>query len=114
MTRQSSNSEESTHDVSLCVVIPTYRRPFGLDRLLAALEPQVTGRPDRQVVVVNDGSHDDAYAKVVERFQPMIDYVALPRNRGGGAARNVGARKVTGGYLVFTDDDCIPPSHWLD
>ena len=89
MTRQSSNSEESTHDVSLCVVIPTYRRAARLDRLLTALEPQITGKPDRRVVVVNDGSHDDAYAKVAERFQAIIDYVALPQNRGrgGGAKR---------------------------
>ncbi len=114
MTRQSSNSEESTHDVSLCVVIPTYRRATRLDRLLTALEPQITGRPDRQVVVVNDGSHDGAYAEIAERFRSMIDYVALPQNRGRAAARNAGARKATGRYLVFTDDDCVPPPHWLD
>ena len=102
------------HDVSLSVVIPTYRRATRLHRLLTALEAQITGKPDRQVVVVNDGSHDDAYAKVVERFQTMIDYVALPQNRGRAAARNAGVRKATGRYLVFTDDDCVPPPHWLD
>ncbi|MCH7889823.1 MAG: glycosyltransferase [Proteobacteria bacterium] len=108
------NTAESMHDVSLSVVIPTYRRAARLHRLLTALEPQVTGKPDRRVVVVNDGSHDDAYAKVAERFQTMIDYVALPQNRGRAAARNAGVRKATGRYLVFTDDDCVPPPHWLD
>ena len=105
---------QSTQEVSLSVVIPTYRRASSLHRLLTALEPQVTGKPGYRVVVVNDGSHDDAYAKVVDRFRSMIDYVALPQNRGRGAARNAGVRKATGRYLVFTDDDCVPPPHWLD
>ena len=102
------------HDVSLSVVIPTYRRPALLHRLLTALEPQVVGKPDRRVIVVNDGSHDDAYAKVAERFQSIIDYVALPQNSGPAAARNAGVGKANGNYLVFTDDDCVPPPHWLD
>ncbi len=105
---------QSTQEVSLSVVIPTYRRASSLHRLLTALEPQVTGKPGYRVVVVNDGSHDDAYAKVVDRFRSMIDYVALPQNRGRAVARNAGVRKATGRYIVFTDDDCVPPPHWLE
>ena len=114
MPRNVRKTVDSEREPSLSVVVPTYRRPAVLHRLLSALEQQVTGNPNYSVVVINDGSHDDAYAKVVERFQSMIDYVALPENHGPGAARNAGAKKATGRFLVFTDDDCVPPPHWLD
>jgi len=99
--------------VPLSVIIPTFKRPDALDRILAALEEQVTGNPEYSVIVVNDGSHSRAYADVVAGY-PWINYLTHETNRGGGAARNTGARQAAGLYLVFTDDDCIPAPSWLD
>lgn len=96
------------------VVIATHRRPRWLGELLAALVPQITGRPGRELVVVNDGSHDAAYQEAVAPFAGAIDYRVLPAPRGPGQARQHGAEGATAEYLVFTDDDCIPPDHWLD
>jgi GT2 family glycosyltransferase len=33
--------------------------------------------------------------------------------RGPAAARNAGAKRAKGIFLVFTDDDCMPNSDWL-
>ena len=34
-------------------------------------------------------------------------------NSGPAKARNTGAQKAKGEFLVFTDDDCKPDRHWL-
>ncbi len=96
----------------LSVLICTYRRPAGLARLLDAIAPQLT--PSREIVVVNDGSHDDTYALVTARHAANIRYRALKTNGGIAAARNAAAALAEGDYLVFTDDDCEPPAFWLD
>ncbi|MEQ1864036.1 MAG: glycosyltransferase family A protein, partial [Micropepsaceae bacterium] len=98
----------------LSVAISTFRRATGLKRLLEALRPQIEGRPAREVVVVNDGSHDAAYEIVVRSFADMVGYQPLPENVGIARARNTVAASARGAYLVFTDDDCVPPSSWLD
>lgn len=97
---------------SLSVLICTHRRPEGLRRILSALVPQLGGA--REVIVVNDGTHDDDYAAVAADFTQHIRYRALRTNVGVAAARNTAARMATGDYLVFTDDDCEPPPFWLD
>ncbi len=99
---------------SLSVLICTYKRPDGLRRLLAALVPQAAGNVACEIIVVNDGSHDDAYAGVVAEFASQIRYRALKKNGGVAAARNAAARMATSEYLVYTDDDCEPPPFWLD
>jgi GT2 family glycosyltransferase len=98
----------------LSVLIATHRRPEGLRRLLAALRPQVEGRRDREIIVVNDGSHDARYAQVAADFADVIRYEVLESNLGVVAARNAAVRLAAGAYGVFTDDDCLPPPWWLD
>ena len=99
---------------SLRIVIPTYKRPDDLAKVLKCLRPQVEGRPDRWVTVVNDGTHDDAYAAVVRPHLIWMTYIASPRNLGPGGARNLGAASAKEDFLVFTDDDCRPHPGWLD
>ncbi|MCG8324650.1 MAG: glycosyltransferase, partial [Thiotrichales bacterium] len=106
-------TDKRTGPVTLSVIIPTYQRPDALNRILASLGEQITRNPEYNVIVVNDGSHNRAYANVLAKH-PYVNYVTHENNRGGGAARNTGARQATGRYLVFTDDDCIPTPYWLD
>jgi GT2 family glycosyltransferase len=75
---------------------------------------QTAGHLSRQVIVVNDGSHDERYAAVAARHRAEIDYLVLPRNMGAAAARNAGAASAHHEYLVFVDDDCAAPAGWLD
>jgi len=96
------------------VIVPTCRRPERLDILLQRLRDQVAGRADRQLIVVNDGTHDDRYAAVIERNRDIVEYVIAPKNGGPAAARNLGAAHADRTFLVFIDDDCVPPAYWLD
>lgn len=101
-------------DIGLCVIVPTYRRPEGLGRLLRGLRPQLEGYPNRRLIVVNDGSHDQRYQAAIEPYRDIADYVVAPENGGPSAARNLGAKRAGEEYLVFIDDDCVAPPYWLD
>jgi glycosyltransferase involved in cell wall biosynthesis len=98
--------------ITACIV--TYQRPAGLARLLHALAPQVSGKSERSIVVVNDGSNDASYHEVVSRHRDYVTYVPLPANRGIAFARNEAARNAAGDWIAFIDDDCVPPPYWLD
>lgn len=96
------------------VLICTHNRPDGLAALLNSLVPQIAGHPEREIIVVNDGTHDARYSSVVGRYASAIRYMPLPKNVGIARARNSAAELATGEYLVFTDDDCEVPRFWLD
>jgi GT2 family glycosyltransferase len=98
----------------ISVAVSTYRRPDGLARLLEALRPQIEGRPARELVVINDGSHDAKYEAAIKPFAGLVSYHPLPQNVGIARARNESAARAHGDYIVFTDDDCVPPPFWLD
>jgi len=106
--------EKRIEDIGLDIVVPTYRRPEELARLLEKLRPQIEGCPNRRVIVVNDASHDARYQDVIARYRDIADYVVAPKNGGPSAARNLGAAHAAREYLVFIDDDCEPPPYWLD
>ncbi|MEZ5873091.1 MAG: glycosyltransferase family A protein [Nitratireductor sp.] len=96
----------------LSVCICTCRRAKGLDRLLQALSTQIGG--DHEVVVVNDGSHDNSYGEVTQRHAGLIRYVVHESNEGIAKARKTAALNASGEFLVYIDDDCVPPAWWLD
>jgi len=98
----------------ISVAVSTFRRPQGLARLLESLRPQIEGHRGRELVAINDGSHDARYAEAVARFADIVSYHPLPQNVGIARARNECAARARGDYIVYTDDDCVPPPFWLD
>lgn len=104
---------DTMQETSITVCILTYKRPLGLERLLKVLAPQVKS-DKRNVVVLNDGSHNEDYQKVVDQFSSMIDYQALDNNVGIAKARNAVAKMAKHKFLIFIDDDCVPSPFWLD
>lgn len=99
-----------TPAVLFSVVIPTYNRPERLHRCLLRLSQVHFPGEDFEVIVVDDGS-----SCCLESSLPPVANFRLLRqeNAGPGAARNYGARKAQGRYLVFLDDDCIVELDWL-
>jgi GT2 family glycosyltransferase len=97
----------------LSVVVPTCRRNVQLDSCLRRLAPGTqTLDPERyQVIVTDDGAPEDAEEMVRTRF-PWARWVEGPR-RGPAANRNAGARRATGEWIAFVDDDCLPDPDWL-
>jgi dolichyl-phosphate beta-glucosyltransferase len=96
----------------LSLVIPCYdeatRLPATLERAIAYLRRE---RPRFEILVVDDGSRD-ATAEVArgllerERCGAVI---ALPRNRGKGAACRAGALAARGRHVLLCDADLSTP-----
>jgi len=73
-----------------------------------------------EIVMVDDGSTDEASLKVLTDIQRFFNQTrAVPfrlirtRNRYPGAARNTAAENAKGKFVIFCDDDDIPKPHWI-
>lgn len=95
--------------IILSIVIPAYRRPAGLAEILAQLMPQVAGRDDTEIVVIDNDP--EASAKPVSGAAG-VRYINEIRS-GVVNARNRGIAEATGRYIVFLDDDQVPAPGWF-
>jgi len=94
------------------VVVPTFGRPAELRSCLDALARQ-TFAERWEVVVVDDGSPQPLGGLAVD-FAGRLDLrVIRQANAGPAAARNRGVCEARGGFVAFTDDDCLPRHDWL-
>ena len=93
---------------TISVIIPAHNAAGTLVRCLRA----VTGQDDAdyEVIVIDDGS-SDATSAVIGKFD--VVHITNPSQAGPAISRNRGADAATGAFLVFTDADCVPPTHWL-
>lgn len=95
------------------IVIPTYNRPERLATCLEAITQLDYPRDRFEVIVVDDGS-DTPMESMVTPFRQQLDITLITQSNAGPAtARNKGATKAKGEFLVFTDDDCTPDPDWL-
>ncbi|MEM9279632.1 MAG: glycosyltransferase family A protein [Pseudomonadota bacterium] len=94
--------------------IPTYKRPDDLENCLNALVPQLRGRENVKLVVVNDASHDEEYERVLAPFDKLIEYRVQSVNSGPGLARSAAFADAVEDFLICLDDDCIPPKNWFE
>ena len=96
------------------VIIPTYHRNDLLAKCLDCLAPGVQSLPENQyeVIVTDDGRETTAEQMILEHY-PWVKWVEGP-HKGPAANRNNGAKYAQGEWLVFTDDDCLPDSQWLE
>jgi GT2 family glycosyltransferase len=95
------------------IIIPTYIRPKQLRSCLESLT-RLDYPVDRfEVIVVDDGSETPPRDSVA-LVQDKLNITLLTQQHAGPAsARNNGAAKAVGEFLVFTDDDCIVAPDWL-
>jgi GT2 family glycosyltransferase len=103
-------AEEDSIDQSVSIIIPTFNGALRIGRCLGPLMRQTLGR-EGEVLVVDDGSSDNI-AEVVGQY-PGVRLIRQA-NAGPAAARNRGAAEAHGEILLFTDDDCVPASNWLE
>lgn len=95
---------DDAHPLNFSIVIPTFRRPGIVARMVRALARQeFSGR--FEVIVVVDGCDEGSFdaLRKLEIGVPLI--VREQPNRGAAAARNHGASLAQGEILLFLDDD---------
>lgn len=99
----------------VAVVIPTYRRPDGLTRLLKALGSQAADIP-WEIIVVDDCSGpevQETLAALKSFANVPVRVLSTPVNSGPAVARNIGWRASNAPLVAFLDDDVVPAPDWL-
>ena len=68
--------------------------------------------PPLEIIVVDDGSHDDSVALIESLDLSVTVRIVSQGNAGQSAARNTGIRAARGEYIAFLDqDDAWPSTH---
>lgn len=94
------------------IIIPTYNRASIVKRAIEAVLQQ--SFDDFEIIVVDDGSTDNTQEILQSIVDPRFSFF-YQSNKGVCAARNTGASKATGKYLLFYDsDDILLPSALSD
>jgi len=88
----------------LSVVVPVYNEEATVARLLATVLQQ---RPVQEVIVVDDGSSDQTWAKLqeVSRAEPRVKLLRHERNLGKGAALRTAFPAATASIVIVQDAD---------
>ena len=103
-------------DQGITVIIPTYKRPKGLEAALSTLVNQNVS-PEKFEIVVSDndpqGGAEDYVKKLAQKYKsPEIIYVHA-KDPGVCNARNAAMEKARGRFLVFVDDDMEATDGWV-
>lgn len=91
--------------LSVSVVVATFNRQELLRRLLEQLDRQSVDPARFEVVVVDDGSDEDARDKLADLETRYALHVERQENAGAAAARQRGVERARGEIVVFLDDD---------
>src|SRR5262249_42733298 len=85
------------------VVIPTYNRAESILRALDSVLAQTY--EDFELIIVDDGSHDDTAILIRDVGDHRIRVIIHDTNKGAAAARNTAIRAASGHYIAFLDSD---------
>ncbi|MEZ8382417.1 glycosyltransferase family 2 protein [Vibrio splendidus] len=95
----------------ISVVIPTYKRPDRLERLLLSISKQ-TLLPEEVIIVDDASGMKNEYGACVEKFKHSfnsIQYIELEENSGAPTVRNTGIKLAKNEWIALVDDD----DEWL-
>jgi len=97
-------------DVSaLSIVIPTRNRARAVRRSINSV--LASGRPNMELIVVDDGSTDETPSLLTEIADPRFAWQRIESDGNANRARNVGARMSRSALITFLDsDDAFEPS----
>jgi glycosyltransferase involved in cell wall biosynthesis len=116
---QMPTSSPAAASTRLSVVIPAYNEASRIERTLDRTVAFLDGRGETwEVVVADDGSRDETPA-IVQRYirshgDARVRLVALPQNRGKGAALRAGVAASRGERVLLMDADLATPIEELD
>jgi dolichyl-phosphate beta-glucosyltransferase len=95
-----------TNKTKLSLIIPAYNEEKIIkDTLEHVIEYLSEKKYEWEVIVVDDGSHDQT-AKIANKFnKKKVDLVRYDINRGKGRALKEGIKKAKGDFIIFSDAD---------
>tara|TARA_Y100000816_G_C26098026_1_gene581389 strand:+ start:200 stop:1183 length:984 start_codon:yes stop_codon:yes gene_type:complete len=91
----------------LSIIIPIYNNPRDVLDLLNSIK--IFDRNNLEIIIIDDGSNPKLQYKF-NKFNIKYFYI---KNSGPAFARNFGASKSKGEYLLFLDSDLILPKKFL-
>jgi glycosyltransferase involved in cell wall biosynthesis len=95
------------------VVIPARNEARSIAGVIRAVQAQPTTGIALEIILVDDGSHDDT-AAVARTAGATVLQLGTRADEGNPArARNRGAAVAQGDPIVFLDADCTPDTGWL-
>ncbi len=94
------------------IIIPAYNEGRRIEPSLTKVLAYATGQSwDAEIIVVNDGSHDNT-AEIVRRYaaaNPGLRLIENPGNRGKGYSVRNGMLHARGEVMLFSDADLSAP-----
>lgn len=87
----------------LSVILPTYNRKYCVSRMIDSVLQQ--SFEDFELIIVDDGSTDDTFEMLEEKYQDKRIRLTKQENGGVSSARNLGISLAKGNYITFVDSD---------
>lgn len=96
------------------VIVTSHNYSEYIERCLRSCLTQSLGRPDYEVIVVDDAS-EDGTVEIAAKFNALPNFrlIVNPENLGVAAAANVGIRAALGQFVVRVDADDFVNTHFL-
>lgn len=95
--------------IKLSIIIPTHNSQNTIEPLLLSINNSPSVNFNKfEVIIVDDESKDDTLKIIQDLYKKLkfkIEIVVLKKNVGPAKARNLGAKKAKGKYLLFLDGD---------
>ena len=94
--------------IFLSVIIPVFNNPDDLEKLCDSIYRNNT--KEVEVIIVDDGSIT-SFRNIMDKYS--IEYYKI-ENSGPSFARNFGAKKSKGEFLLFLDSDVLIPENMIN
>ncbi len=89
--------------INYTIIIPHYNNPLKLQRCLNS----IPSRDDVEVIIIDDNSSSEIvdFNNLPKSTVDNFHYVLSKEGGGAGYARNIGLRKASGKWIIFSDSD---------
>jgi len=92
------------------IIIINYNGKLHLEKCLKSLM-QVDYK-NYEIILVDNNSSDDSI-NFVKKFYPSVGIIQLEKNYGFAEPNNIGAKRATGEFLLFLNNDTIVKSNFI-
>lgn len=98
---------------SITVITPVYNtKPEWLREAAESVKNQ-TVKPTEHIII-DDGSTDPDTIAELSRLEESCRVIRLPRNLGGGPARNAALKAATTDWIAILDSDDVAEPRWIE